>query len=439
MNPTGWAEETAERFRRTDQMGLAYVSPSGDLALWNDYASHRSVLVRQPELGPEDLAVLKNWRIGENGPRPISVGMQVQGYGVFTFPYGPVAMGVAEAGSFDLRTYGERILELEPTVGYKRRGIDEQVIGRTVEDATLWVERRVAPFALAHASTFLFAAESAAGRAVPERELWVRALAQELQRVYNHLRVIARVADAASQNVGAAQIHVLEEDMLRTLGTVLGHRWGFGALVAHGPARQLEAGDRAALDRRLRELGRQFESLWGSFLASRTFIDRIQATGVISEQEARRWGAVGPTLRASSVAWDDRMRSATVPYTDLFLPLATEPNGDALARVLVRREEIRGSLLMLEQMLDRWHQIGDGEVLPAPAIAPGRGIARSEAPSGDLIYDVQIEGDRIQRVGVRTPSQANWPLVALSLRGAVFTDFAFSLESFGSSFAETDG
>ncbi|MGC2035032.1 MAG: hypothetical protein WA761_06265, partial [Thermoplasmata archaeon] len=70
---------------------------------------------------------------------------------------------------------------------------------------------------------------------------------------------------------------------------------------------------------------------------------------------------------------------------------------------------------------------------------PGRGIARSEAPSGDLIYDVQIEGDRIQRVGVRTPSQANWPLVALSLRGAVFTDFAFSLESFGSSFAETDG
>lgn len=432
-------EVSADRFRRSATMSLAYVSPSNDVALWNDYEPYRTILVRNPALGEVDRAVRRNWPSDGDGPTPVSVGEQVGGYGVFTFPYGPVAMGVAEAGSFDLRTYGERILELEPRIGYKRRGIDQIIVGRRIEDAALWVERRAGPFALAHAATFLAAAESAAQHGVPERELWVRALAQELQRIQAHLRVIARVADAASQNVGAAQVHILEEDLLRTLAAHLGHRWGFGALLPGGPHRSLEADDRLRLEGRLRAFAKEFDGLWESLLTSRTFIDRIQTTGVVSRELAVRWGAVGPTLRASSVAWDDRLRSAVAPYTDLFVPLPTETNGDALARVLVRREEIRASLLILEQLLDRWRRAGDVEIPPAPAIAPGRGIARGEAPGGDLVYDVEVVDDRVRAVGVRTPSQANWPLVALSLRGSVFTDFAFSLESFGASFAETDG
>lgn len=439
MNRPGWTEAAAGGSSRPGSRSLAYVSPDGDLALWNDHEDHRTIAVRRPKLSAEDLAVLRNWRAGRSGPEAVSVGDQVHGYGVFTFPYGPVAMGVAEAGGFDVRTYGERILEIEPSVGHKRRGIDEQVLGRTIEDAALWIERRVGPFALSHAAAFRFAAESAVGRAVAERELWIRALGQELQRIYNHLHVLARISDAASQNVGAAQLHALAEETLRALGATFGHRWGFGALEPRAPGRHLEATDRAALEDRLRRLGREFASLGETLFASRTFLDRIQSTGVVPAEEAVRWGAVGPTLRASSVAWDDRLRDPTVPYREMFVPLVTERGGDALARALVRREEVRGSLLLLEHLLDRWPRPGDGEVDPIPAFEPGRGIARCEGPSGDLVYDVRVADGRIRSMGIRTPSQANWPLVALSLRGAVFTDFAFSFESFGSSFAETDG
>ncbi len=418
---------------------LAYVGAGGEFALWNDFERWRPVLETHPGLGPGEREILRNWASLDHGPREVIGTAPADGYGIFTFPYGPVAPGLAEAGSFDLRTHGERILAAVPTIGYKHRAIEARIVGATMEDAVLWIERRVGPSALAHAAAFLAAAESAAGRTVSERELWVRAIAQELQRLHRHLYTLAREAEAASQNVGAAQLAARAEEVLRMLGRTFGHRWGFGAFLAGGPERRLGPADRAALVDRLRRLRLRFDSLWESFEGSRTYLDRLHGTGAISAEMAVRWGAVGPTLRAVGIPWDDRLRDPAPPYGDLDVPLVTESGGDALARIRVRRAEIGGSLRLLEEMLDRYPRVGAGEVPPAPPVSEGRGLARTEAPGGDLVYEVRLEGARVAAVGVRTPSHANWPLLALGLRGAVFTDFAFAFESFGLSFAETDG
>lgn len=439
MSGRGWLEVVAQPPAPSRTIALAYVSPSQDVALWNDYESYRTLLVAHPRLGSADAALSGRWSVGANGPGAIADEERVEGYGTFTFPYGPVAMGVNEAGAFDLRTYGERVLEVTTLVGHKHRGVEAAILGRTPEDATLWIERRVGPYALSHVATFLGAVESALGRPVPQRELWTRALLQELQRIYNHLRVIARVAEAASQNVGTAQLQILVEDLLRMLGRFTGHRWGFGALLpGHAPLR-LGAEDRRDLFERLTALHREFDGLWESLLTSRTLVDRLQSTGILSERDAIRLAVVGPALRASRVAWDDRLRSPEFPYTDLFVSIPREDGGDALARVLMRREEIRASLLLIEQLLDRWSSARGAEWAPPAPIAPQRGIARGEGPSGDLVYDVSLQEGRVRSIGVRTPSQANWPAIAHCLRGGVFTDFSFALESFGSSFAESDG
>ncbi|MEM0129269.1 MAG: hypothetical protein QXG65_03800 [Thermoplasmata archaeon] len=432
-------EIDGEEFHPTERTALAYLSPVGDLALFNDYAASGSILVRRPRLSADAADLAERWRPLPRGVRSIALDERIEGYGVFTFPYGPVAMGIPEAGGFDLTTYGERILGAAVLANHKRRDVEGRVVGRTVEDASLWIERRSGPFAFAHASAFLGAAESALGRAVPRGELWIRAIGQELQRITDHVRLIARVADAASQNVAAAELHMLEEELLRGTARAFGHRWGFGALRADGPPRHLDPPGRVALAHALAAIARRFDGLWESLLASRTFLDRLLATGPLTAAEIIRWGGVGPTLRAARVAWDDRLRHPTPPYDELFVALPMEENGDALARVLVRREEIRASFALLDHLLERWPSSASEPVPPAPPIAPGRGLARVEAPNGDLVYEVAVEGDRIRLVASRTPSQANWPLVALSLRGGVFTDFAFDVESFGGSFAESDG
>ncbi len=418
----------------------AYGSKDGSVTLYNDYATGRAVLWKGPATGrASELIDLWNQRGKSCHPRPVGPVEPVEGYGVFTFPYGPISMGVPESGRFDVRTYGERILQITPTAGYKARGILESLPGRSIADAVLSIERIAGNFSAAHVSAFLGACESAEGREVPALEFWIRAFAQELQRIYNHVHVIARIAEAASQNVGLAQTHALAEEVLRLQASLFGHRWMFGALVGESPLRRVGASDRAAASAALRRLAGRFEELWELFLDSRTFLDRVQATCIVDRETALRWGAVGPTLRASGISWDDRLRQPVVPYTDLYLELPKESDGDALSRVVVRAEEVRASFLLLEQLLSRWKGELSALESPLPAVAPGRGLARVEAPSGDLVYDVVVLDGKVRSVGMRSPSHANWPVFALGLKGGVFTDFHFAFESFGLSFAETDG
>ncbi len=430
MTRPAWVLEDG-RVAAAGDRAVAYLPADGAFGLYNDYAQRHAIL--RP--GPVDVPV----RPDGARTRPLSVASTVDGYGTFTFPYGPVSMGVPEAGRFDLRTYGERILELTPVGGFKARRVAEGAIGLPVHDAALRVERLAGSVSASHVAAYLAAAESAEGRGVPSSELFARALAQELQRIYNHLRLIGRIAEAASQNVGVAQTHALGEEVLRLQASAFGHRWLFGALLPEGPRRRLDAVDRTALGARIDRVGREFEALWELFLESRTFIDRIQSTGPLTREAVVRGGAVGPTLRACGVEWDDRLRAATPPYTDLFVALPNETGGDALARVLVRGAEIRASLLLLEQLFDRWPADGGALEPPADPVAPHRGLARVEAPSGDLVYDVTVVDGTVRSLGFRSPSQANWPVFAASMRDAVFTDFHFDFESFGLLFAETDG
>jgi Ni,Fe-hydrogenase III large subunit len=438
---TPWRVEIEPSEEAPDaERSLAYAAEDGAFALYNDYRDGVSVLVPgRPRVSGDAPRAPPRVDAAAGGPRPLGPAPAMEGYGVFTFPYGPVSMGVPEAGKFDVRTYGERVLNLVPIGGFKSRRIRDSVVGLSVADAALRIERMAGNFSAAHVSAFLGAAESAGHIEAPTVELWTRGLAQELQRIYNHLHVLARVAEAASQNVGLAQTHALAEEVLRLQGRIFGHRWLFGALLPNGPARRLDPAARAGTSRELVRLSEQFEDLWELFLESRTFVDRIQSTCVVGRADAIRFGAVGPTLRACSVSWDDRLRIPVAPYTDLFVALPHESSGDALARVAVRAAEIRASFLLLEQMLDRWPSSSTSTESPVPPVEPGRGVGRVEAPSGDLVYDVRLAEGRVLSVGFRSPSHANWPLFAEGMRNAVFTDFHFAFESFGLVFAETDG
>ncbi|MFG1530633.1 MAG: hypothetical protein AAFA34_05105, partial [Thermoplasmata archaeon] len=358
--------------------------------------------------------------------------------GRLRFPYGPVTFGLFEAGRIDLLTPGERVVSVRPQAGYKHREIDRTVVGWRPGEALPWIERRVGPFSVAHADTFLSATESAAGRPVREQELWLRALGAELQRIHVHLGHIGRSVEAAGQPVATAQFAALAEEARRAMGRWGGHRWLFGLLDPNYPLRRLERPELRRLAEEVGTIRRRFDRLWELARATRIYIDRLQSTAVLDRAAALALGAVGPVARGSGIGWDDRVADPIPPYDRLDLHPAVESEGDALARILVRVEEIRQSAQLVEQISDRWP--GPlGEIDPRPAVAPGRGWARSESPAGDLVYDVTLGEGRITAINVRTASAANWPAFAHALRGSVFTDFHFAWESFGLSFAETDG
>jgi Ni,Fe-hydrogenase III large subunit len=441
MKHLGWKEVTASSLEMTNKdTSLSYLPKDASFAALTDLSAHSNILVRNASY--DELCArfpnAHNARCPPEGLRRLLPDDDVRGYGMFTFPYGPIDAGVPEAGRFDIQTYGERILESTAVVGFKHRNIAASIEGLHPSDAALCIERIAGNLSSSHVSAFLAACESAEKRETPASELWTRALAQELQRIYNHLRVVAREAEAASQPVGAAQTYALAEEILRIQGGAFGHRWLFGALVPGGPSRRLDVADRKELSRKVSRVVREFAHLWELFLKSRIFIDRLQTTCPVDRQTAILWGAVGPTLRASNVSWDDRLYHPFPPYNDLFVAVPTRDGGDALARVAIRVEEIQASALLIEQILERWPS-STTMIEPQPPIASGRGLARVEAPSGDLVYDVNVVDGTVRHVAWRSPTEANFPLFSLGMRGAVFTDFHFAFESFGLVFAEIDG
>jgi Ni,Fe-hydrogenase III large subunit len=415
------------------------------IALLSDIENKRTILNTVPLRLSEEVDILLKGGAKPGDQIDLDTGGKVEGYGVFAFSYGPVSAGIPEAGGFKLITYGERIVKVIPQINFKKRGIENKTVGMKPDSALLLVERSAGNFSASYSTCFVTAVEDVLNLEVPSKARWIRAIAIELERIYNHLYVFARLSEAAAQNVAAAEANALREQVLRLNARYFGHRYLFGFNRIGGVSQNLLSKDkRRSLANDIKNTTQKFSHLVTYFLSSRIFLDRLQNTAKLLHQDALKLGAVGPSARASAIDWDDRLTYPIEPYNDVFVEIETENEEDAMARTMVRIREIRSSMLVLEQLLDKMPS-DEGGIPNKPSRyrlnsnKDDFSFCRIESPSGDLIQVVQLDqGGRIKFLHIRPPSLVNWLPFAKSLEGNVFTDFQFAYESFGLSYADSD-
>ena len=429
------------------QLSSIFKVSGRDYAILSDTASNKTILSDlPPRLGEEFGLLLRGEQARPGSPLDLDMGGRVEGYGVFTFPYGPVTYGVPEAGGFKFVTYGERVVKVIPEVNFKKRGVETRVLGWKPEDALLLVERSAGNFSASYSTCFATATEDALGLEVPSQARWTRAAAIELERIYNHLYAFGRLAEAATQNVAVAQANILREDVLRLNAKHFGHRYLFGINTIGGVRIDLSKAERKELSESIRNLVQEFRGLVDFFLSSRIFLDRLQNTARLPTQDALGLGAVGPAARGSGVQWDDRLTHPIEPYGDIYVNMETDDGEDTMARTMVRIREIYSSEVIIRELLDKMPEDGtsarippDGRVTGHSESADDFSFCRIESPSGDLIQVVQLdEKGRIRNLQIRPASLVNWLPFAKSLENNVFTDFQFAFESFGLSYADSD-
>ena len=338
-------------------------------------------------------------------------------------------------------TYGERIAKVIPMINFKKRSVEHGVVGMDPENALLIVERSAGNFSASYSTCFTTAVENALGIKVPQGAKWIRAVAIELERIYNHLHVFSREAEAASQNVATYQTSALMEQVLRLDAKYFGHRYLIGLNEIGGVRSDLSDRERRNdLIRSLRSITSEFSKIVEYFLSSRIFLDRLQNTAKLSKEDALSLGAVGPAARGSGLDWDDRVMFPIEPYNDIFVDVETERGTDTISRIMVRINEITASTTILEELLDKMPL--DGIKSKSANESRSRSdfsLCRIESPSGDLIQAVQMgESGKIAKLHIRPSSLANWIPFAKSLEGNVFTDFQFAFESFGLNYADSD-
>ncbi len=328
----------------------------------------------------------------------------------FNFSYGPSAGGLIEPFRFDINTSGETINYIN-AYNYKIRDI--KITGRSIEDAIPYIERINGNFAASYIICFLSSVEDALDIEIPYEIKMYRIIEMELERIRNHLYVLARMCEPAGFNVPANMLMHIKEEFSRIIDKNFGHRYFFGV-------NQLKS-IKLDIYKKIEGYRNDINDIYINLLNSRLFTDRLQENGKIKDDYM-----TGPAARAAGYKYDSRYDFDIFFYKDVNYDIKTDSAGDSMARFNVRFNEILNSMNIIESAEKNLgyssYKIKDGS---------GTGLTRLESPSGDVAFYVKINNGRIDNIAFHSPSETNLRSFIKSSTGIIFTDLHFNFESFG--------
>ncbi|MGP8024640.1 MAG: hypothetical protein ACLQG5_11975 [Methanobacterium sp.] len=335
----------------------------------------------------------------------------------FNFIYGPSTGGLIESTLFNILTTGESIKGMTSDPMFKLREL--KVLGKNVKDAMPIIERINGSFTASHSIAFLGAVEDAMEIELDEYILMGRIIELELERIRNHLHVIARMCEAAAFGVPYNNLFYMREKINRLIEEYSGHRF------FHNVNRIGEIDiDLIGVSKSLENICNDAKNTYDSLRDSKIFVDRLLDNGVVKDLDC-----IGPVARGCGYPYDARVDSTTLPYTELgFSPVIEKGKGDAMDRFIIRFEEIQQSTEIIGEAEKR---LKKHTTRPYHMENEGEGLGRVESPSGDLTYLIKLNEGKINEISMLTPSKVNLPVFLNSTRGNVFTDFHFNWESFG--------
>jgi Ni,Fe-hydrogenase III large subunit/Ni,Fe-hydrogenase III component G len=363
----------------------------------------------------------------------------VSGEGVFQIPVGPVHAGVIEPGHFRFGVAGEPVLYLQMRLFYVHKGIEKRFERLPWRHGLFLAESISGDTAVGHSLAFAHAIERLAAIEVPARARALRVVLLELERIYNHVADIGALATDVAFTVPASRAQSLREGLLRLHERLFGTRLLRGTIALGGVKTDLSDPGRGELLAHLVILEREFDQLIATLIDAGTFTDRVDATGVLTNQAARDLGIVGVAARASHVDGDLRRDLPHDAYDALQFEVPLEDGGDVRARLMVRAREVEQSFRIVRQVVESLPATALRATLP-PVLPPASSaLGWVEAWRGPVVHYVATgEQGGIARVKINDPSFLNWPGLIQAVPGNIIPDFPVINKSFNLSYSGND-
>ena len=315
---------------------------------------------------------------------------------------------------------GENIVEVQPDIGYLHSSVEKMMEYRTYLQNVALADRGMDYLtALANEEGYLLAVERLGGIEVPPRARWLRTIMLELQRLSSHLVWLG----TWGIDLGATTVFLYcfreRERILDLFEQATGGRLHHVYFRPGGVYEDLPAGwtDRALAfcDDFLGRLLEYHELLTGNPI----FLARVQGVGVLPRDVAINMGACGPVARASGIDFDVRKAFPYEAYSEVEFDVPVYEAGDCFARYQVRMEEMRQSVRIVRQAIEK---LPPGEIRSKVQVTVklprGEAYARTESPRGDLGVLLVSDGkDMPHRVKIRAPSFSNLYALTEMMRG----------------------
>ncbi len=357
-------------------------------------------------------------------PYPYEV---VEGDGVFQVSVGPIHAGIIESGHFHFSQSGERMLHQEIRHFYKNRGIEKMLEGKSLEEAKPIVARISGNESIAYQLCLNDILFQSSHKPIPLELQKYHALLLELERVVHHLTDLGFIPNDTGFASALAYCSKLSEDTRRWLKRLTGHRFGFGAITTIKPSIDIKA-----FKSWLEEMKKAIKFFESWILEIPSLLDRLEGTGILSKEEALTHSAVGIIARASGVAVDRREESAF--YQEHGFTMTLKEKGDVYARFTLRIDEVKNSILLIENLLEE----GAFEADDLGILEDGTYRSFCESSIGELFMSIEIQSGVIERFYVRDPSFVNWQLMHLMMRSDIIADFPLINKSCDLSYAGSD-
>ncbi len=379
---------------------------------------------------------------GMSGPGLPHPFFAMDGEEVHEVAVGPVHAGVIEPGHFRFQCTGETVHHLEIRLGYQHRGVEDLLVrsaARPWPHRFALAESIAGDSVVAHAWACAAAVEALGGVTPPPAAQAVRGVALELERMGIHLGDLAALCNDVAHLSGNAFFGAMRTRIINSSLALCGSRFGRGLLRPGGVAFGIGAALRDTLRKTVSAVAYEASCMADFIFTSASVMSRLERTGVVLPETARRIGLVGPAGRASGQLVDVRATHPHGIYEQTQLPLAALAEGDVCARARIRAQEIASSAALLDAWLDRAPLDGDLFVdVPAPAPS-SLVVSLTEGWRGETVHALVTGPDgTVVRHKVVDPSFHNWFGLALAVRGCGVSDFPLCNKSFNLSYCGFD-
>jgi NADH dehydrogenase I D subunit len=366
---------------------------------------------------------------------------------------------------------GEKVTSVDSEIGYLHSGFEKQAESMTWEQVTVITDRTNYMSAICNNIGYALAVEELMGIKVPPRCQAVRVILYELGRIQDHI-----VCNGlAAMDLGAFSVmlwtFIEREKVYDIFEHLTGGRLTLSYTRVGGLARDIPEDFGTYINAFTDKVGQALDEMEKMLYSNQIFIDRTKGIGTLTKEQAISFGLTGPLLRACGVKHDLRKAKPYMGYEQYEFDVPTRPEGDALSRFIVRTEEMRESIKIIQQAMkslpggpiftdDPRVKIPPKEFLkqnlktPAgmassyPSIESvifhfkhymyGHGMrppvaefySATEAPNGELGYYLVSDGqDKPYRWRVRGPSFYNYASFREQVKDHLISDVVAALSS----------
>ncbi|MBJ7415994.1 MAG: NADH-quinone oxidoreductase subunit D [Niveispirillum sp.] len=379
-------------------------------------------------------------------------------------PQHPAAHGVLR---LVMEMDGEVVERADPHIGLLHRGTEKLIEYKTYTQATPYFDRLdyVSPMSMEH--TWVLAVEKLLGITPPKRGQYIRVLFAEITRILNHLLNLTTFALDVGAITPALWGFEEREKLMEFYERVSGARLHANYFRPGGVNLDLPAGLADDIGAYFDTFPKFMADLEGLLSENRVFKQRTVDIGVVSAADALAWGFSGPMLRGSNVAWDLRKAQPYDSYEEFDFDVPVGLTGDCYARYLVRMEEMKQSMHIIRQALDKLSKtpgpvkLNDRKVTPPTRgemkrsmealihhfklytegyhVPAGDTYTATESPKGELgVYLVADGTNRPYRCKIRPTGFSHLQAMDFMSKGHMLADAVAIIGSMDIVFGEID-